>query len=78
MSRFGKVIAEWKKAGTVKYVIWHTLNDDYVCSVCRKRNGKKFLLSEIEHLIPAHEGCRCWIDPGVDFAEILLWNHKLK
>jgi hypothetical protein len=78
MSQFNKVIAEWKKTGTVKYVIWHTFNDDQVCSVCRRRNGKKFLLSEIEHLIPAHEGCRCWIDPGFDFAKILLWHGKFK
>jgi len=66
MSDFSDVIAEWKEAGGIKYVRWCTCNDDYVCGVCRKRANKEFLLSEIENLIPAHEGCRCWIGPIVD------------
>jgi hypothetical protein len=37
-----------------------------VCDVCRARNGKKFLLTEIQNIIPAHEGCRCWLSPIVD------------
>jgi len=66
MSEFSETIAEWKESGYLKFVIWNTCNDDFVCDVCRKRNEKKFLLSEIENLIPAHEGCRCGIGPIVD------------
>jgi len=66
MTDFSEIIAEWKKAKTIKYVRWNTCNDDYVCDVCRERNGKRFLLTEIENLIPAHEGCRCWLSPIVD------------
>ena len=66
MTEFSEIIAEWKKAKTIKYVRWNTCNDELVCDVCRERNGKKFLLSEIENLIPAHKGCRCWIVPIVD------------
>ncbi len=59
-------VAEWKKSGDVKYVRWRTVNDECVCSVCRKRANKKFLLSEIENLYPAHIGCRCYISPIVE------------
>jgi len=66
MSEFSETIAEWKENGCIKFVKWCTCNDDYVCDFCRERAGKEFLLSEIENLIPAHEGCRCWISPIVD------------
>lgn len=66
MSELSETIAEWKNTGYIKFVKWHTCNDDEVCDVCRERAEKEFLLSEIENLIPAHEGCRCWITPIVD------------
>ena len=66
MSEFSDTIAEWKKDGCIKYVKWRTCNDDFVCSVCKERAEKEFFLDEIENLIPAHEGCRCWISPIVD------------
>jgi hypothetical protein len=70
VSEFSETIAEWKEDGYIKYVKWHTCNDDYVCDVCRKRAEKEFLLDDIEQLIPAHEGCRCWITPIVDIEAL--------
>jgi SPP1 gp7 family putative phage head morphogenesis protein len=64
--RISETIAEWEKAKTIRYVRWNTTNDDLVCDLCRVRNGKQFLLSEAENLIPAHLGCRCWLSPIVD------------
>jgi hypothetical protein len=65
MTDFSETVKEWKETGYIKYVKWHTVNDENVCSVCKHRAGKKFLLSEIENLIPAHENCRCWFTPIV-------------
>jgi hypothetical protein len=58
-----------KKVGSKKY-IWRSCEDDVVCSVCAKNNGKKFDFDKA----PAHghpgssdactEGyCRCYAEP---------------
>ena len=59
-------IQEWKNKGYIKYVKWHTVNDSEVCSLCKERAEKEFLLSKIENIFPAHKGCRCWLTPIVD------------
>jgi len=74
MSDFSKQIEEWKNAKTIKFVRWFTCMDSDVCSICKSRAGKKFLLDEVEKLIPAHEGCRCWISP---IADMDLYEKKL-
>jgi len=67
------IVADWKKAGDVKYVKGQTCNDNDVCDVCRERTGKELLLDEIKSLFPAHESCRCWISP---FVSIELLNKR--
>jgi len=67
MSYPSEVVKEWKKNGTIKYVIWQTVNDEQVCAICRERDNEQFLLDEIESLLPAHEGCRCYIKPVVSY-----------
>lgn len=66
MSEFSKQIEEWKKAKTIKFVRWHTCMDGDVCSICKSRAGKKFLLDEVDKLIPTHEDCRCYLQPITD------------
>lgn len=40
---------------------WHTQNDEKVCKVCWKRDGKIYPINRL----PArpHWGCRCWWEP---------------
>jgi len=61
-------LLRWKETGYIKYVTWHTCNDDHVCPVCKERAGKKFSIDEVENLIPAHEGCRCGMRPVIDYS----------
>ena len=65
-----EIVTEWREKGYIKFVRWNTANDGSVCEVCRKRNYKQFLLSEIDQLLPAHEGCRCWLTPIIDIESI--------
>ena len=60
-----EAIKEWRESGSIEYVRWATANDSEVCSVCQSRAEKEFLLSEIESLLPAHDGCRCVVMPIV-------------
>ena len=57
---------EFESQGVVSEFKWQTVNDDFVCEVCRKRNDKTFPLADLEKLYPAHEGCRCYLLPIVD------------
>ena len=53
-------VAAMQKAG-VKYVRWHTQEDDKVCSDCHELDKKVFQID----LLPdkPHWRCRCWISP---------------
>jgi len=66
MDTIKDLINEWKEAGTIKYVRWNTVNDEFVCKICKLRAGKEFLLEEIESLYPGCDDCRCWISPIVE------------
>lgn len=52
----------WKDAG-IRYVVWHTEEDERVCKKCDPRDGKVYPIDRI----PAkpHWGCRCWFTPKV-------------
>ncbi len=52
--------AELAESGIKMTPVWHTCNDDEVCSKCKKRNGKKKGDGWREPP-PAHIGCRCGI-----------------
>lgn len=66
MDSFQDLLTEWKESGTVKFVRWNTVNDEFVCEICKSKDGKEFFLKEIESLYPGCDDCRCWISPIVD------------
>ena len=75
MTSFADNFREWKESGVIKYVKWHTVNDDDVCDLCRLKAEKDFLLDEIETLYPGCDDCRCWFTPIVD---IDLFEQQIK
>ncbi len=70
MPELHNLVNEWREEGYIKLVKWHTVNDEYVCDICKSRSKKEFPLDDIESLMPGCDNCRCWITPIVDLGLI--------
>ncbi|QRN82867.1 hypothetical protein JR338_10660 [Chloroflexota bacterium] len=66
MPELHDLVNEWREGGCIRSVKWHTVNDDFVCDICRSRSEKEFLLDEVESLMSECDNCRCWVTPIVD------------
>lgn len=53
----------WGVAGVSVTAEWRTAGDARVCDYCAGMDGQEFSLEEINHMIPAHVGCRCMAIP---------------
>ena len=49
-----------KDAG-VKFVVWHTSEDERVCSKCKNKDGKVYPISKLPQ--KPHLNCRCYVTP---------------
>ena len=58
----------WGVVGVNVQAEWATANDDRVCPQCASMEGKVYLLSDAQGLIPAHPGCRCcWLPAAPEY-----------
>jgi SPP1 gp7 family putative phage head morphogenesis protein len=66
----GKNIA-WRRTGVVERRRWHTGNDELVCEVCQRLDGREVGLDEpfddVGRIMypPAHPRCRCTVQPVI-------------
>lgn len=58
----------WGARG-VSQVSWRTRVDEMVCSICGPLHDQNFPVDS-DVIPPAHPGCRCWIVPFIDVADI--------
>ena len=55
-----------QKRGNVKEVKWLTSKDEDVCETCQEHHGEHYPIDKMHELHPAHEDCRCELEPVLD------------
>ena len=57
--------AAWQSAG-IRKVRWNTQRDERVCPICAPRDGQLYQITDLGQFPPAHQNCRCWVEPVVE------------